>query len=163
MPNSIPLLALKLSKELLLREWKLVTAESCTGGGVAYHLTDLPGSSAWFERGFVTYSNAAKEELLGVQPATLQQFGAVSEQTAQEMAEGALKHSRADFSIAITGIAGPDGGTKEKPVGTVWFAWASRRKKTQTYLCLLEGDRQAIREEAVKVSLEKLYTFLREG
>lgn len=163
MPNSIPLLTLKLSKELMLRDWKLVTAESCTGGGVAYHLTDLPGSSAWFERGFVTYSNASKEELLGVQPATLQQFGAVSEQTAQEMAEGALKHSQADFSLAITGIAGPDGGTIEKPVGTVWFAWASRHKQTQTHLYLLEGDRQTIREKAIKISLEKLYMFLREG
>jgi nicotinamide-nucleotide amidase len=109
------------------RGLKLATAESCTGGLVAGLLTEIPGSSAVVERGFVVYSNEAKEELLGVPKPTLAAFGAVSEETARAMAEGAVAHSHADFAVAITGVAGPDGGTPEKPVGLVWFACAGRR------------------------------------
>jgi nicotinamide-nucleotide amidase len=150
----------QLSKELIEHKLKLVTAESCTGGGVAYYLTDLPGSSAWFERGFVTYSNASKKELLQVKAATLLEFGAVSEQTAREMAEGALKNSHAQVSIAITGIAGPEGGTTEKPVGTVWFAWAGVNKETQASVWLLQGNRQVVREQAIKIAIKKLREFI---
>lgn len=150
----------QLAKTLTDREWKLATAESCTAGGVAYALTTLPGSSAWFERGFVTYSNLSKEELLGVKHETLERFGAVSEQTVREMAEGALQHSQAQVSVAVTGIAGPDGGSPEKPVGTVWFAWSSINKETKMSLYHLKGDRQTIREESIRIALEKLIEFL---
>lgn len=149
----------KLTSTLLKHNCKITTAESCTGGGVAYYLTSLPGSSAWFDRGFVTYSNLAKEELLGVQPGTLLAFGAVSEAVAREMAEGALARSQAQISIAITGIAGPDGGSKDKPVGTIWFAWAGINQETQACVYQLNGDRQAIREQAIKIALEKLREF----
>jgi nicotinamide-nucleotide amidase len=111
------------------RGWKIATAESCTGGLVAAALTDIAGSSDVFERGFVTYSNEAKEAMLGVPAATLKRYGAVSAQTAAAMAEGALKNSRADAAVAITGIAGPGGGTKQKPVGLVYFAAASRQSR----------------------------------
>jgi nicotinamide-nucleotide amidase len=123
----------ELAGQLTAREWKLATAESCTGGGVAYQLTETAGSSAWFERGFVTYSNLAKVEMLGVKQSTLESFGAVSEQVVRAMAEGALSHSQAQVSIAITGIAGPEGGSKEKPVGSVWFGWAGVGR--QCYSC----------------------------
>jgi len=130
----------------------LVTAESCTGGGLAYAITAIPGSSKWFERGFVTYSNESKQELLGVSSNTLEKYGAVSEQTVIEMAHGALRNSHADFSIAITGIAGPDGGTAEKPVGTVWFAWGTK-DKIQSQLKFFQGDRKSIREQAIEYAL----------
>ncbi|KTD12177.1 CinA family protein [Legionella jamestowniensis] len=105
---------------------QIATAESCTGGLIAGLLTDLPGSSQWFERGFVTYSNLAKEEMLGIKPELIQSHGAVSEPVAEAMASGALEYSMADISLAVTGIAGPEGGSEEKPVGTVCFAWAMR-------------------------------------
>lgn len=122
----------------LLREKKLMiaTAESCTGGLIASLLTELPGSSAWFDRGFVTYSNEAKQELLGVNPVLLAQYGAVSLQTAEAMATGALTHSHAHVALAVTGIAGPDGGTQAKPVGTVCFAFAERGGLMQSRSCL---------------------------
>ncbi len=160
MPHSIEQLVIELSQQLLQREWKLVTAESCTGGGLAYHLTNLSGSSTWFERGFVTYSNSAKEEMLGVPASTIATFGAVSEQTARAMAEGALRHSQAEVSVAITGIAGPAGGSLEKPVGTVWFAWAGVNLDTQSELHVLMGDRAEIRMKAIAIALERLKTFL---
>lgn len=128
---------------------KLSTAESCTGGGLAYYITSVPGSSGWFERGFVTYSNQAKIDMLGVNASTLEKFGAVSAEVAREMAEGALKNSHADVSIAVTGIAGPDGGTKNKPVGTVWIAWAYKDAQTKTALQQYEGDRQQVREQTM--------------
>src|SRR3989344_8581933 len=118
-------LCIQLSDELKKRQWRLVTAESCTGGGLSYWITRIPGSSNWFERGFVTYSNLAKEECLGLNSQTINHFGAVSEQTVRDMAEGALRFSKAEISAAITGIAGPDGGTQDKPVGTVWMACSS--------------------------------------
>lgn len=148
-------LILKLSQKLKQQQCKLVTAESCTGGGLAYQLTSLAGSSDWFERGFVTYSNQAKQDMLGVQAQTLANFGAVSEQTAMEMAQGALKSSQANLSIAITGIAGPSGGTKEKPVGTVWLACANAQIVVSK-LFLFSGDRQAIRLASIKAALETL-------
>jgi len=117
-------LAQPLAQALLQHGWMLSTAESCTGGLIAARCTDLAGSSDWFERGFVTYSNDAKHELLGVDPSLLRQHGAVSEPVAQAMALGALRHSQAQVSVAVTGIAGPSGGSADKPVGTVWFAWA---------------------------------------
>ncbi|MDR3323298.1 MAG: CinA family protein, partial [Zoogloeaceae bacterium] len=125
-PEILATLARRIGETLRAGGKMLATAESCTGGGVAHVLTALPGASEWFERGFVAYSNAAKMEMLGVRAAVLAQWGAVSEATAQEMAQGALRHSRAHWSLAITGIAGPGGGTPEQPVGTVCLAWGER-------------------------------------
>lgn len=153
--KTIEQLVMQLSEQLKSREWKLVTAESCTGGGLAYALTEVSGSSNWFERGFVTYSNQAKVEMLGVKISTLSEHGAVSQQTAIEMAEGALSNSQGQMSIAITGIAGPDGGSKEKPVGTVWLALASIHADTETYLLSLNGTRKQIRENTILIALEK--------
>jgi nicotinamide-nucleotide amidase len=141
-------LAIELGAHLKAHHTTLGLAESCTGGMVAQAITSVAGSSAWFDRGFVTYSNAAKIEMLGVLPETLAKYGAVSEQIALEMAQGALTHSNADITGSITGIAGPDGGSDEKPVGTVCFAWASKtgvlRATTQHFL----GNRQQIRQQA---------------
>lgn len=140
---------------------KLATAESCTGGWVAQVCTSIPGSSLWFERGFVVYSNRAKEEMLGVPADLLEKHGAVSELCVRAMAEGALVHSPAEISIAVTGIAGPDGGTADKPVGTVWFAWAGLGRKT---LCRREhvpGDRAAVRRQAVVLALAGLREYLK--
>ncbi|MCG5501242.1 nicotinamide-nucleotide amidohydrolase family protein [Ectothiorhodospira lacustris] len=133
---------------------RLVLAESCTGGWIAKVITDLPGSSAWFDRGFVTYSNAAKIRQLGVDPALIEAFGAVSEQTVTAMAVGALIHSDAQLAIAVSGIAGPGGGTSDKPVGTVWCAWARPGRDVQAGHYLLAGDREAIRRQAVVKALE---------
>lgn len=133
---------------------KLVTAESCTGGGLGFWITCVPGSSDWYERGFITYSNQAKIDQLGVTAATLNNEGAVSEQAAREMAEGALKNSRADISIAITGIAGPADGTSQKPVGMVWIAWAGTHLATDTQMKIFSGDRHAIRMGAIQCALE---------
>lgn len=160
MPHSTEQLVTKLANKLQTLEWKLATAESCTGGGVAYFLTNLAGSSRWFERGFVTYSNLAKEEMLSVPLTTLTTYGAVSAQTAHAMAEGTLEHSQAQVSVSITGIAGPDGGSIDKPVGTVWFGWAGINKETKTKMHLLKGDRVAIREQAIVIALEELLTFI---
>jgi nicotinamide-nucleotide amidase len=143
-------LSAQLGAALKRRGWTLALAESCTGGMAAQCVTAIPGSSAWFERGFITYSNTAKVEMLGVAEATLQQFGAVSEQTACEMAAGALRHSHARVAAAITGVAGPDGGTKAKPVGMVWFAWAAKNGSPQGEMRCFSGDREAIRRQAVE-------------
>lgn len=133
----------------------LASAESCTGGWLAKALTDVPGSSRWFERGFVTYSNAAKTELLGVDESLLMREGAVSEATVKAMARGALAHSRAQFAVAISGVAGPDGGTPEKPVGVVWLAWMMNEPSALVTRRLhLEGDRDAVRRAAVIAALE---------
>lgn len=141
---------------------KLTTAESCTGGQVAEVITRIPGSSIWFERGFVTYSNASKIEMLGVKDKTLSKNGAVSEETVCEMAKGALKHSLADISVAVTGIAGPDGETETKPVGTVWFAWANKKGLIQSEKRLLSGNRITIRNKATAFVLEELTKRLKE-
>lgn len=140
----------------------LVTAESCTGGGLSYWLTSVPGSSHWFDRGFVTYSNAAKVAMLGLDPQALETNGAVSEETALAMAKGALLHSRADCAIAITGIAGPEGGSADKPVGTVWIAWADHHDaKAQVFH--LDGDRQAVRLQSMLAALKILNDSLLPG
>jgi nicotinamide-nucleotide amidase len=141
---------------LLAHGLTLATAESCTGGWVAQVVTQTSGSSQWFDRGFVTYTNEAKQEMLGVKAQTLNQYGAVSEQTVQEMAEGALENSRAQIALAISGVAGPTGGTAEKPVGMVCIAWARANLQTQTVTRHFEGDRHAVRGQAVQFTLRHL-------
>lgn len=138
----------------------LVTAESCTGGGVAQAVTDIAGSSAWFERGFVTYSNLSKQQLLGVSASTLQQYGAVSEATVREMVTGALQHSDAQVALAVSGIAGPSGGTADKPVGTVWFAWGLPSREVWAHCHHLTGTRAEIRAQAVRVALQGVLALL---
>jgi nicotinamide-nucleotide amidase len=152
-----PLLALAaaLGAAAQARGVMLATAESCTGGLVAGAITAIAGSSAWFERGFVTYSNLAKEQQLGVPRATIERYGAVSEETARAMAAGALHAAPAQWAVAVTGIAGPDGGSADKPVGTVWFAWAGPGH-LQALRRQLDGDRTAVREASVRVALEGL-------
>jgi len=136
--------------ELLIQSHAmLATAESCTGGWIAQQITALPGSSNWFDRGFVTYSNVSKTEMLGVSDQTIRLRGAVSEQTVCEMAQGALSNSHADWSLAVSGVAGPGGGTEENPVGNVWFAWASKEGYLRSELRQLEGDRVDVRGHAV--------------
>lgn len=135
------------------RGWMLAAAESCTGGWVAKVCTDLPGSSGWFERGFVTYTNEAKQEMLGVRGEILEANGAVSDATVAEMAIGALQHSRAQVSLAISGIAGPGGETPDKPVGTVCFAWCREGEPAQTERCGFPGDREQVRRQAVQHAL----------
>ena len=142
----------------LVRERKLmlVTAESCTGGFIAKVLTDLPGSSAWFDAGVVTYSYEAKEALLGVNPRTLERTGAVSEETVLEMVSGALARFGAGAAVAVTGIAGPSGGTEGKPVGTVWIGWKRRGGYAHARLFHFQGDRDAIRRQTVAAALDGL-------
>ncbi len=140
----------------------LVAAESCTGGWIGQAATAIDGSSEWFERGFVTYSNAAKQEMLGVREATIAAYGAVSEETAREMAAGALKHSRGTISIAVTGVAGPSGGTSAKPVGTVCFAWARGGQVRAETRCF-EGDRESVRRQSVIRALQGVIEWLDEG
>jgi nicotinamide-nucleotide amidase len=139
----------------------LATAESCTGGGVAAACTRIPGSSEWFERGMVTYTNVAKREMLGVSEETLGSHGAVSEEVAREMAAGALQHSHADVSVAVTGIAGPGGGVPGKPVGTVHFAWGVRDGPIQARKFFFKGNRAAVRLQSVAVALQGLIDLLR--
>jgi nicotinamide-nucleotide amidase len=153
-------LARQLGNLLKVAGQMLVTAESCTGGGLAELVTRIAGSSQWFERGYVTYSNAAKQELLDISSERLERFGAVSEQTALDMAEGALEHSHAHISIAITGIAGPEGGTDDKPVGTVCFAWVNREGYAKTAQIQFEGDRHQVREQSCLLVLQGLIDVL---
>jgi len=152
----------ELAKALLARRESLATAESCTGGWVAKVCTDLPGSSGWFERGLVTYSNAAKQELLGVSAQTLDQYGAVSEQTVQEMVLGMLRHSHAQWGLAISGIAGPGGGSADKPTGTVWMAWAGPGDWLVKRSYRFDGDRDEVRRQAVETALRVLCERLQE-
>lgn len=134
----------------------LATAESCTGGWISQAITMVPGSSNWFDCGFVTYTNRSKEELLGVRGDTLERHGAVSEMTVREMAQGVLQRTRADCSVAVSGVAGPGGGSADKPVGTVWLAVASRDGTTQARCLHLDGDRDAVRRQAVITALRML-------
>ena len=138
----------------------LATAESCTGGGVAQAVTEVAGSSAWFERGFVTYSNLSKQQLLGVREDTLKQHGAVSELTVREMVAGALQHSAAQVALAVSGIAGPDGGTPDKPVGTVWFAWGMKHGVIFAQRHQLAGNRGEVRAQAVRIALQGVVNLL---
>ena len=147
---------LKLGEALRARGAMLTTAESCTGGLIAAVCTSVAGSSDWFERGFVTYSNAAKTEMLGVDTAVIAAHGAVSAEVARAMAEGALARSHATLAVAVTGIAGPGGATPGKPVGTVWFALAQRGGAAQAELLQLQGDRTAVREQTVAHALQRL-------
>jgi nicotinamide-nucleotide amidase len=153
-------LAEKVGAALKLHGLLLATAESCTGGGVAQTITGVAGSSAWFERGFVTYSNVAKVEMLGVSQLTLDRHGAVSEATVREMAEGALLQSKAQVSLAVSGIAGPDGGTEDKPVGTVWLAWAIKQGVTRSECHHFNGNRGEVRSHAVRAALQGLLILL---
>jgi nicotinamide-nucleotide amidase len=152
-------LAEALGTALKTRGLMLATAESCTGGLASAAITQIAGSSAWFERGFVTYSNASKIEMLGVKADTLEKYGAVSEETAREMALGAIKHSHANVAISITGIAGPDGGTPAKPVGTVCFAWAYADKISSSTK-KISGNRQEVRDESTVAALRELLKLL---
>jgi nicotinamide-nucleotide amidase len=153
------LLARQVGEAIKAHGMTLVTAESCTGGGIAQAVTRISGSSAWFDRGFVTYSNASKEEMLGVSPETLEQHGAVSEATVREMAEGALQYSRAQLALSVSGIAGPTGGTPEKPVGMVWFAWATS-DAVHTSCHHLPGNRDAVRAKSVQIALQGTLNLL---
>jgi nicotinamide-nucleotide amidase len=153
-------LAEQLGEALLRSGGMLAVAESCTGGWMAQALTAVAGSSNWFDRGFVTYSNAAKQEMLGVGAETLARFGAVSEETAREMAEGVLARSQAGFSCAITGIAGPAGGTRDKPVGTVCFAWARQGVESLSARLLFSGDRRQIRAQSVRHALKIMLSLV---
>ena len=146
--------------ELDRRKWLCACAESCTGGGLAHALTSMAGSSTWFERGLVVYSNAAKHELLGVPESLLSNYGAVSEPVARAMAEGMLVHSRAQTSVAITGIAGPGGGSADKPVGTVIFAWAALGRDARVESRRFEGDREAVRRRSVRHALSGWLDYL---
>lgn len=148
-----------LARLLLRQRWFLTTAESCTGGLIAAHCTELAGSSNWFERGFVTYSNAAKCELLGVDATLIEAYGAVSEPVVRAMAVGALAHSRAQVAVAVTGVAGPSGGSAEKPVGTVWLAWATPMGLISE-VKHFDGDRTAVRQATVQHALTRLTEFL---
>ncbi|AMG30118.1 damage-inducible protein CinA [Grimontia hollisae] len=152
-------IATQIGDRLKANNQTVTTAESCTGGGISYVLTEVAGSSAWFERAFVTYSNDAKQELVGVATDTLAKHGAVSEDVAAEMALGAMKAANADFGLAVSGIAGPTGGSEEKPVGMVCFGWATR-KGTVTETCLFEGDRHEIRRNTIAHSLCRLLAYL---
>lgn len=152
----------RLAAALLQRGWMLATAESCTGGMIAASCTDLAGSSQWFDRGLVTYSNQAKTDLLGVNNAVITRLGAVSEAVARAMASGARMRSRADVTVAVTGVAGPGGGSADKPVGTVWFAWDIQG----AVVCELrhfDGDRAAVREATLGHALERLLSLVESG
>ncbi|MCP0914523.1 MULTISPECIES: RNA 2',3'-cyclic phosphodiesterase [Legionella] len=149
-------LAAELGSLLLRRKIRCAVAESCTGGGLSSVITEIPGSSQWFERGFVTYSNQAKEDMLRVPHRLIASYGAVSEQTARAMAEGAIAASRAEVSVAITGVAGPGGGSEQKPVGTVWIAWAGDWQDTYSQCYQFKGNRTEIRNQAIVIALQGL-------
>lgn len=149
-------LSQRLGEQLLSRNWRIATAESCTGGGVAAAITATSGSSAWFEYGVVSYANDAKQKLLGVNSVTLACDGAVSEAVVIEMVRGILALSEADIAVAISGVAGPNGGSPDKPVGTVWFAWAKASGEVTTELKHFSGDRNAVQKQAVVFALENV-------
>ena len=153
-------LARALGEKLQATHHMLVTAESCTGGWIAKTVTDIAGSSAWFDCGLAAYSYEAKQALLGVRPQTLEEHGAVSRETAIEMVSGALVHSGASVAVAVTGIAGPTGGTVDKPVGTVWIAWKRRGGYPQAQVFHFDGDREAIRRRTVARALQGLESLI---
>lgn len=152
----------QLAELLKEKNWMLTIAESCTGGLISAACTDLAGSSAWFDRGFVTYSNDAKREMLGIAEHTLLEHGAVSEHTVEAMALGALKHSYAHIAVAVSGIAGPSGGSPGKPVGMVCFSWMSEYHQPRKETIVFEGDRSSIRAQAVDYALNGLIKLLKE-
>ncbi|MDR3427424.1 MULTISPECIES: CinA family protein [Silvimonas] len=154
-------LAEELGRLLLARGQSVTAAESCTGGLISGAITDVPGSSSWFERGFVTYANSAKIDMLGVPPMFLEQVGAVSEPVVAAMAQGAVEAAQAQWAVAVSGVAGPSGGSPEKPVGTVWFAWATPFG-IETERKLFSGDRQDVRGKTVVYALKTLIEFIKE-
>lgn len=156
-------LAAKLGERLRAAGLTVAAAESCTGGWIAKCITDIAGSSEWFDRGFVTYSNDAKTELLGVSGALLAEHGAVSEDAVRAMAEGALERSRADLAVSVSGVAGPGGGTEEKPVGTVWFCWQRRGGEPMVRAVPFDGDRDTVRRESVRAALWGLLGMAGDG
>ena len=157
---SIEELVKQLAAKLTEKGWMLATAESCTGGMIAAACTDLAGSSQWFDRGFVTYSNEAKTEMLGVPAELIQKHGAVSEEVVRAMAEGAIRHSRAQVSIAVTGVAGPGGGSEEKPVGTVWVGIQIPKTSTLIHHLKLNGERCSIRHQVVRIATQALNSYV---
>jgi nicotinamide-nucleotide amidase len=164
MNDQIERLSDDLGRRLKAVGWMLATAESCTGGWIAKAVTDIPGSSGWLDRGFVSYSNAAKQDMLGVRPRALAEHGAVSEVVAREMALGALVHSNAQVAVAVSGVAGPGGGSEAKPVGTVCAAIACRdRSDVMTWTCHFDGDRDAVRRQTVIFALERLIETVADG
>ena len=150
----------EVSNKLHANHLVMATAESCTGGWVAKQITDLEGSSAIFDRGFVTYSNEAKQDMLGVSAETINEFGAVSEEVALEMVAGAIEHSNADIAVSISGIAGPAGGTKLKPVGTVCFGWKKKEGEARAETILFKGDRDSVRSQAVDYALSGIIKLI---
>ena len=160
MDEQLETLAAEVGATLKARELMLASAESCTGGWVGAAITSVSGSSQWYDRGFITYTDQAKQDMLGVDEATLDFYGAVSEETAREMAQGALQQSWADVSLAISGIAGPTGGTEEKPVGLVWFAWATKNGTIHSEKHLFPGDRREVRRQAVETALKGVLALL---
>ena len=151
----------KVAAELQERGWRVATAESCTAGWIAKVLTDPAGSTAWFERGFVSYSNESKIEMLDVSEQTIQQHGAVSEETVREMVTGALARSHAEVAVAVSGIAGPSGGSDEKPVGLVWFGWQVSGQEPYYEHHILDGDRATVRGKTVLIALEGVFRALK--
>lgn len=156
-------LAEKLGQELFQQGLMLVTAESCTGGGVGQAITEISGSSGWYDRGYITYSHQAKQEMLGVGETTLDQHGTVSEQTAKEMLIGALNRSHAQIGVSITGIAGPGGGTAQKPVGMVCFAWGKKDDLMYSETHYFDGGRAAIRQQSIAVALQGIIDLIKQA
>ena len=149
-------LAERVGKALKAKGMMMASAESCTGGWIAQAVTAVPGSSAWFERGFVTYTYISKREMLGVKVETLEQYGAVSQETVREMTAGALERSHAQVAVSVSGTAGPSGGTPQKPVGTVCFGWGAKNGAVQTAIKQYDGDRESVRRQAVVFALERV-------
>ena len=160
MDEEIYELAQRVGETLQAYKFMMSTAESCTGGWIGQAVTMVPGSSGWFDRGFITYTNDAKHDMLGVRHATLSQFGAVSEQTVLEMVAGALARSRAQVAVAVSGIAGPDGGSISKPVGTVLLAWGQKGVSTRAQAMHFPGDRDAVRRQSVIAALDGILALL---
>lgn len=160
MDRELEELSIRVGAALRARGMMLAAAESCTGGWVAKVITDIPGSSGWFDRGFVTYTNLAKREMLGVREETLRGYGAVSEQTVREMAEGTLSRSHAQVALAISGVAGPGGGTSAKPVGMVCFAWAAQGRATHSRTEHFTGERESVRRQSVVRALQGVLDVL---
>jgi nicotinamide-nucleotide amidase len=159
-PSNLQLLAEQVGQRLLEKHCYLVTAESCTGGWISQCITDIAGSSQWFDRGFVTYSNESKCDMLGVSEQTLLTYGAVSEQTVVEMVQGALRNSRADIAVAVSGVAGPTGGSVGKPVGQVWHAWLRRGDQPVAQIEQYIGNRFNVRQQAVETALHGVLRLL---
>lgn len=160
MDQTLYRLAVRVGRELKRRQLMVATAESCTGGWIGQAITMVPGSSEWFERGFISYTYISKREMLGVKPSSLERHGAVSEQVVREMALGALRHSHAQVSVAVSGVAGPGGGTPDKPVGTVCFAWARAPREVVTETRRFRGDRDTVRRRTVEQALRGIVALL---